>query len=370
MQKRILFAISSLGLGHATRTLSVIKSFLNDYKVYVLSAGKALSMLKDELSEYEVTFYKYQDYPALERGFGILFHYNLIMDSIYAMYIMAKAHIFIKKLIKKEKINVIISDGRYGMSNKKISSFLLTHQVEYKLPYKVFYLKIGSNVLNRIYFSGFDKLLIPDYKDKDYNLTGGLSHSSWLRGLKYRYVGILSSYKKTIVQQDIDYLFIISGFLHEQKETFVSKLFEQGKELEGRKVFILGDPSSNYHKIDKKNNLEIYSVASKELKNELFSRAKYIISRCGYSTIMDLVEMDRQALLIPTLNQSEQEYLAKYYEERDYFSVFHDQFNFDIKKLLKNRNKVKPFIAPHKTETSIKKIHEEVNKMMKKKMVK
>ncbi len=367
MQKRVLFAVSSLGLGHATRTISIIKSFSKDYNVYIISHGNALSFLKDELSEYDITFYNYRDYPAFGRGFGLLFAVNLFMDCFYSMYIMAIEHRFIKKFVKREKIDLIISDGRYGMSNKNIPSFLLTHQVEYKLSFKVFYFKFGSNLLNRIYFTGFDALLIPDYKNKNSNLASGLSHSVWLKGLKHRYIGILSSYKKLTVKQDIDYLFVISGFLHDQKETFLNQLFEQSKELEGKKVFILGDPTSNYHKFDKENNIETYSVASKELRSDLFSRAKYIISRCGYSTVMDLIEMDKQALLIPTLNQSEQEYLAEYYKQKNYFIIFQDQFNFNIKKLIQKQDKVKPFIAPHKTETSIKIIHEEVNRLMEEK---
>lgn len=366
MQKRILFAISSLGLGHTTRSLSVIKSFLKDNKVYILSDGKALKMLKTELGDYDVTYYKFKDYPPLERGSGLLFHFYLLMDSIYSMYLMlTKEKIFVKKLIKTEKINVIISDGRYGISNSKIPSFLVTHQVEYQLPFKVFYLKLISNLLNKFFFSGFDKLLIPDYEDEDKNLTGMLSHTKWLKGHGCRFAGILSSYNKLDINEDIDYLFIISGFLDEQKESFLSRLLEQGKKLPGKKVFILGDPDSDFHKIDKEYNTEIYSSAAGELRNELFSRAKYIISRCGYTTIMDLVQMDKQALLIPTLNQSEQEYLAEYYRENKYFSIFTDQVNFNLEELIKNRIKVKPFVPPHKSDISVKIIHEEVNKLLK-----
>src|SRR5690606_31575289 len=41
------------------------------------------------------------------------------------------------------------------------------------------------------------------------------------------------------------------------------------------------------------------------------SGADIVICRSGYSTLMDLVKLDKQAILIPTPGQTEQEYLAK-----------------------------------------------------------
>ena len=51
--KKILFAISSLGLGHATRTLPVIKHFANSYEIDIISYGNALNFLKTELKEFK-----------------------------------------------------------------------------------------------------------------------------------------------------------------------------------------------------------------------------------------------------------------------------------------------------------------------------
>jgi UDP-N-acetylglucosamine transferase subunit ALG13 len=49
------------------------------------------------------------------------------------------------------------------------------------------------------------------------------------------------------------------------------------------------------------------------------NRAKFIVARAGYSTIMDVVELGKRALLIPTPGQTEQEYLAKYLDDKKYF---------------------------------------------------
>ena len=47
--------------------------------------------------------------------------------------------------------------------------------------------------------------------------------------------------------------------------------------------------------------------------------ASLIISRSGYSTIMDLVQLQKRAILVPTPGQTEQEYLASYLMEKKFF---------------------------------------------------
>jgi len=56
-----------------------------------------------------------------------------------------------------------------------------------------------------------------------------------------------------------------------------------------------------------------------------------IISRSGYSTIMDLVRLNKSAILIPTPGQTEQEYLAKLMMERKWFyAVSQNDFNLEM----------------------------------------
>ena len=51
----------------------------------------------------------------------------------------------------------------------------------------------------------------------------------------------------------------------------------------------------------------------------LVQNARYIICRSGYTSIMDLVEMRKKALIIPTPGQPEQEYLARYLSQKGVF---------------------------------------------------
>jgi len=74
-----------------------------------------------------------------------------------------------------------------------------------------------------------------------------------------------------------------------------------------------------------------------EQKIELMNRAKTVICRSGYTTLMELAELGKQqALLIPTPGQTEQEYLSWYYEKQGWFpSVDQDQLDLldDIERI-------------------------------------
>ena len=64
------------------------------------------------------------------------------------------------------------------------------------------------------------------------------------------------------------------------------------------------------------NMIKFYNhLSSAELNNEMLE-AEYIISRSGYSTIMDSMKLQKKSILIPTPGQTEQEYLGKYLMEK------------------------------------------------------
>ena len=56
-------------------------------------------------------------------------------------------------------------------------------------------------------------------------------------------------------------------------------------------------------------------MLSDELQDQI-NKSELIVCRSGYSSIMDLAKLSKKAFFIPTKNQPEQEYLAKYFEEK------------------------------------------------------
>jgi len=65
--------------------------------------------------------------------------------------------------------------------------------------------------------------------------------------------------------------------------------------------------------------------------SEMFSTAKAVICRSGYSSVMDLLKLKKRALLIPTPGQTEQVYLAKHLGALHWF-VVQEQAQLDLKK--------------------------------------
>jgi predicted glycosyltransferase len=64
---------------------------------------------------------------------------------------------------------------------------------------------------------------------------------------------------------------------------------------------------------------------------ELIETSDNIITRSGYTTIMELISLNCSALLIPTPGQTEQEYLADYLSKKGWFkSVTQDEIKTGI----------------------------------------
>lgn len=355
---RALFAVSSLGLGHATRSLVLIHDFLaKGYRITVLSTGNALAFLRLELADYpDIEWLDWPDYPPLERGVGWRFYAYLFFDLLTTWHRIREEHSQFESLA--ERYDFIFSDGRYGVYSRWVPSFILSHQIAFIPPKGLQQVGWLSDYINVFALKKFDRIFIPDYPCPGQNLAGHLSHTAALRNTRHEYVGILSSYPHQDIEQDIDYLFVISGYLSEHKGAFVRNLLTQAQQLPGKKVFVLGDAQADpsLYQEAVSEQLNVYPLATGDLRQELFCRAKCIISRSGYTTVMDLVEHDKQALLIPTPNQTEQEYLGHYLGDQNYF-VSRDQVDaFDLPKALAQTANTRRFDAPWRTQDSVKRI--------------
>ena len=62
-------------------------------------------------------------------------------------------------------------------------------------------------------------------------------------------------------------------------------------------------------------------------------QASYIVSRCGYSTVMDIAVLQKESILIPTPGQTEQEYLGRHLIQNG-FALCIDQKKFELKTAL------------------------------------
>lgn len=353
MGKNILFSICSQGLGHATRSLPLIKHYLRGNEIFVCSHGAALHFLQEELQGSGVTFCDLQEeYPDLERGKGLSFYYYLAHDIARMKSFIKREQATVQDIVRREGIDLIFSDGKYGSYSPRVPSFLLCHQVSLVMPKGLRLFQRGTDNYNLEHFKKFDALLICDYANPERNLSGRLSHNRLVNKLNHHYIGILSCYRRRKVEKDIDYYFIMSGYLRDHRESFLRKLQRESRKLEGKKVFILGDTSRREHIVDPEHSTEVYSFVSSELRESLMNRAKLVVSRSGYSTVMDLVELGLPAVVVPTPSQGEQEYLAEYLCGKGHFASA-GQYEFRLPDLVRKARCATPFRARHKTRETL-----------------
>ena len=166
--------------------------------------------------------------------------------------------------------------------------------------------------------------LVPD--DKRNPLSGDLSHNlRYFKDNKVEYLGIISDLRRREVEQDIDYFVSLSG--PEPQRTVLEKIIlKQASSLKGKVVIALGRPEDQRNRAFK--NLDVFGYLGRRKQEEIMNRAKLVISRSGYTTLMELVALNKKALLIPTPGQTEQVYLADYHRRKgNFYSVSQDELS-------------------------------------------
>jgi uncharacterized protein (TIGR00661 family) len=304
---KILYSLCSWGLGHATRALPVIRRFINDsHDVVIYTSGRSLSLLKSELKD-NARFISSTAYPSpFSDKIGFAFRFVKTAPAIIK--IIKEENLEISKIIRDDKIDIILSDSRFGSYSHNIPSFLIFHQLRFIAPFRFLPAEIVTEYYNHYLQDNFIKIIVPDYKDN--SLSGDLSHNlRFFKPDKVEYIGILSDFEYLDVDETIDYLFSLSG--PEPTRTILEeKVFAQLKYLKGKIAVALGKPGKFTKEVI--GDTVIYSYLEKKRRDELMNRAKIVISRSGYTTIMDVAEINKKALFIPTPGQTEQIYLANY----------------------------------------------------------
>jgi uncharacterized protein (TIGR00661 family) len=326
----IIYGVCSWGLGHATRSLPVIRKLIAEKnKLTVISNGRSLELLKKELGD-AAEYFDIPDYPMLVSENTRQF---LAKSMVYWPVFIKRIEdglSALQKILDQKQYDCIVSDARYDMYSKNIPSFFISHQMRIMNPLRIKMFERAMERFNLFFFKRYVGVIVPDYKEE--NLSGDLSHN--LKRIDedmIHYVGVLSDFTKRSMIKDIDYLISISG-PEPQRSILEEKLSSQVNELEGNIVMTLG--KAEKYSVVKKKHLTTYSFVTKELREELLNKAKLVVSRSGYSTIMDVAVVGTKALFIPTPGQIEQEYLSKYHNELGtFYSVSQDAIHLksDVK---------------------------------------
>lgn len=307
---KILFAVHDWGLGHATRDLLLIRALLSaGHAVHVLSHGRALQLLRDELGG-DCSFTDLPDIPKPLGRRASTFYIKMSLALPAVFWTFRREHQCVRELCRSARIDRVVSDSRFGAAVPDVPSYHLFHSLRQIIPGRPRHLERLVETSQKRLLAHARKILIPDQREG--GLAGDLCHSlacDW--GDRLEYLGILSSVRRLPVEQDIDYFISISG-AEPQRTLFEEIVLRQVRRLRGRIVVALGRPEQ-HDRVDDDGRVTIHGYLDRHRQEEMLNRARLVVSRPGYTTLMELAEIGRRALLVPTVGQSEQEYLADYH---------------------------------------------------------
>lgn len=291
--KRILFACFDWGLGHVARSISLIRQ-LEEQGNAVIFAGS-----REQISVIQA--YNFQGRTLDLEGSNLRFKGdgNFVLEGIRNL---LKGPKFIRRdlrlvrdLVKNDAIDVILSDHRYGFRHPRIHSVFLTHQLN--LPEDT---PRMVSMLHKNWLIDFNEIWLFD--DREKNLAGKLSLGDHPN---CTHIGFYSRFQlMDAPKQGGGIVAVVSG-----PEPYADQLFELFLKIASNSVqkMMIICPERFSREIPA--NVEL--IHDWELGDQAILSADLILSRNGYSTLMDLAVLGKKAIIIATPGQSEQLYLAE-----------------------------------------------------------
>jgi uncharacterized protein (TIGR00661 family) len=312
------------GLGHTTRSATLIH--------YILKQGHTVIFAGNEWQRNYIS----RSFPGIDTvhldGYNVTyaekgswFMVNLLKQLPRLLKTIRYENDWIAKLVAERKIDAVISDNRYGLHHDSLPCVMMTHQVLAQTGMGEFADRLLSKIHYR-HIRKYQQCWVIDV-DGEPNLSGVLAHPDKMPE-NARFIGLLSQIADEQMEgiSEDHFLILLSG--PEPQRTLLSDLlWEQAKQLKQKLVFVEG--SNNIAaRTDIPPHISYHLQLTKDELFPLLKGASMVICRSGYSTLMDLVVLDKKAILIPTPGQTEQEYLGKYlHKEGVFFCMSQEKFN-------------------------------------------
>jgi uncharacterized protein (TIGR00661 family) len=348
---RILIVPLDWGLGHATRCIPIINELIEQgCDVVVAADGDPFFLLKKEFPT--IVFLRIKGYKIQYTRNRKWLPFKLLQQFPKIIFSILKENSWLEEVINEYKIDAVISDNRFGVYNKRIPCIYITHQLYIKTG-RVFSEKIIQKMHN-YFIKKYSNCWVPDFKEN--GLAGELSHPAKIPS-NVLYMGPLSRFEKmNDVPTIYDLVISLSG-PEPQRTIFEKIILTQLKTFEKRVLLVRGLPNENKKMQADIKSIEIVNHLSAEELNIAFQQSDLIISRSGYSTIMDLVKLCKNAILVATPGQTEQEYLAAYLMQKKYFYSVH-QDNFSLEAAIGHAS-LFPFVSPAAPVSNYKNVVDE-----------
>ncbi|WP_291858810.1 glycosyltransferase [Marinilabilia sp.] len=323
-KKTVLFCPLDWGLGHIARDLPLIREFSrNGHRVIVAASEKLRQWLHAEEPGIETVFFEGPEVHYSGKQGAFL---KVLLQLPGLLQWPAKEKKRIKELVSIYHPQLIISDNRYGARHQKVFSVLITHQLCIKLPKCLKWGEYPLYLLVKQSIKRFDQCWVPDFP-KNNSLAGDLVHkyplpsNALLTGPLSRFDGISADHNNIKSKKAV--LGILSG-PEPQRSLFENLLTQVLKKHPGQHTLLTGKTPSDMSSNETSGPVLLNHQPTSEMAR-LIREHRLIISRSGYSTIMDMYFLKKNILIVPTPGQPEQEYLATHHDQKNHKKILQSQ---------------------------------------------
>lgn len=295
--KKVLFSPLNWGFGHVSRSIALLDQLIRQGNTIVIACDASQEQIYKEYFP-ELTYERHEGYPFDFKGKGH-FAWDLALRGSKLRLRLRSEPREVSNLVKKHKANLIISDHRYGFYVKGIPAIFITHQ--YNLPVKWYQAPV--DIIHKKLMKRFGQIWIMDYADS--RLAGKLSVS--LEAQSVAYIGPYSRFSlyEDVPKKTVNKIAIISG------PQVYAQQFVDWVTKEHPDATLICDEN-----ISTPQNTKRFSGSWRHQDDQIL-KAKHIISRSGYSTIMDAHFLGISTTLVPTPGQAEQLYLKNWLKDSD-----------------------------------------------------
>jgi UDP-N-acetylglucosamine transferase subunit ALG13 len=327
-------------MGHTTRCIPII-TYIRALGHTPIVAGNSsqLAFLKESIPGIQTTYL--DGYNIRYSGANRFLQLGLLKQMPGIFKTISAEHLWLERMADELQLHGIISDNRYGLHHSRVPSVIITHQLQVLSGLG----KMADKVVQKMHYSllnQFGATWVADAPDTP-NLAGQLSHTKRLPNSS-KYIGLLSRFADSpITDASSGPLLILLSGPEPMRTTLATLLWQQAAAHNGPVVFAEGSDTA-IPPADVPSHITYYKrLGGDELQRHL-AVASMVVCRSGYSTLMDLVALGKRAIVIPTLGQTEQEYLGRSLHKQGLFYCA-AQKSFDLDEALRAAATF-PFCSP------------------------
>ncbi|MEL6671451.1 MAG: hypothetical protein AAFR61_04640 [Bacteroidota bacterium] len=350
----VLVAALDWGLGHATRMVPIIHVLRElGLRVHLAGSGHSLVFLRNQFPDLpylELPAYRVRYSKGARQGGAILRQVPRLIRVIH------QEKKVLRRYAEDHDLAAVISDNRYGLHLPGRLSVFVTHQLYPLSPWS--WLQPLVNFLHQRAMRPFDEIWVPDVATAP-GFSGKLSHPA--PSARITYIGLLSRFMLPEYQLSKDreekngaYMLAILSGPEPQRSMWEEQILLQAKAAAIPTLLARGKPAELAE--DPGPLIQTRSWVDGNTLAELIAGADLLVSRPGYSSLMDYTFLPiPPLLLVPTPGQTEQEYLGAQWKGKSAI-LMQDQSRFELKMAWDNRRHQGERSSLLKPEDQLKKL--------------